>query len=107
MDDQNTNHETENALRLSAHPNEADLLAAYGAHLEDECMTEEQAGAFLVSLWQIMQAFVDLGFSVRSGDKFTPESDIGMDDVLGYLIPIETAPETVAPQNHQQEQELP
>lgn len=107
MDDQQDKQNPDMTVRLSAHPNEAELLAAYGAHLEDECMTEEQAGAFLVSLWQIMQAFVDLGFSVRSGDKFTPESDIGMDDVLKYLIPIETAPETVAPQNHQQEQELP
>lgn len=73
------------------------LLARYGDQLDDAAMTEAAKQAVLLALWQIMVAFVDLGFSVHAGDKFTPESDIGLDDVLQYLIPEDTAHETVAP----------
>lgn len=73
------------------------LLARYGDQLEEEAMSEAAKQEFLLALWRIMQAFVDLGFSVRAGDKFTAESDIGLDDVLQYLIPDDTAHETVAP----------
>lgn len=75
----------------------AALLARYGDQLDDAAMTEAAKQAVLLALWQIMVAFVDLGFSVKAGDKFTPESDIGLDDVLQYLIPEDTAHETVAP----------
>lgn len=75
----------------------AALLARYGDQLDDAAMTEAAKQAVLLALWQIMVAFVDLGFSVKAGDKFAPESDIGLDDVLQYLIPEDTAHETVAP----------
>jgi hypothetical protein len=74
------------------------LLARYGDQLEDDNMTDAQKQEFLLALWQILRAFVDLGFSVRGGDKLTPESDLGLDDVLEYLIPEDTAHETVAPE---------
>ncbi|SPJ26508.1 hypothetical protein PAA8504_04373 [Palleronia abyssalis] len=71
-------------------------MERYGDHLEGEGLSEDQAKEFLGALWQVMVAFVDLGFSVRAGDKFNPKSDIGMDDVLQYLCLEDTAPETVA-----------
>ncbi|TRW96313.1 hypothetical protein FNJ84_13635 [Paracoccus sp. M683] len=77
------------------------LLARYGEELDDPSLSEAQKAEFLIALWQIMVAFVDLGFSVRAGDKLTPESGFGFDDVLSYLIPVETAHETVASEfNH-------
>lgn len=74
------------------------LLARYGEELDDPALSEAQKAEFLIALWQIMVAFVDLGFSVRAGDKLTPDSPLGFDDVLKYLIPVETAHETVAPE---------
>ncbi|MEM7060252.1 MAG: hypothetical protein AAF557_21945 [Pseudomonadota bacterium] len=76
------------------------LVARYGGDLECEGLTHEQQAQILTALWQIMTAFVDLGFSVKAGDKFTPTAEIGMDDVLKSLIPEETAPETAAPKNN-------
>lgn len=72
------------------------LLDRYGEHLNEMDATDAQKREVLAALFRIMQAFVDLGFSVRSGDKFAPASDIGMDDVLKYLVPIDTAHETFA-----------
>jgi len=72
------------------------LLAEYGGELDDPGLTEAQRVEFLIALWQIMRAFAEAGFSVKAGDKFSPDSDIGFDDVLNYLIPVETAHETVA-----------
>jgi len=42
------------------------LVACYGAHLDDEHLSEGDKEAFLLALWQIMQGFVDLGFSVKA-----------------------------------------
>lgn len=75
------------------------LLKRYGHHLEGEGLNDEQAKEFLGALWQIMVAFVDLGFSVKAGEKFNQNSDIGFDDVLEYLRLEDTAPETVASSN--------
>jgi len=61
------------------------LLARYGEDLGDD-LDETAKRELLLALWQIMQAFVELGFSVRPGDKFTPGATLGMDDVLDYLI---------------------
>lgn len=74
-----------------------ELLARYGVHLEDTNATDAQKQELLLALFRIMQGFVDLGFSIRAGEKSTPDSPLSMDDVLKYLIPLETAPETVAP----------
>lgn len=77
------------------------LLAEYCGELDDPALTEAQKSEFLIALWQSMRAFAEAGFSVRAGDKFTPESGFGFDDVLQYLIPVETAHETVASEfNH-------
>lgn len=81
------------------------LLARYGDLLEGEAMSEAAKQEFLLALWRIMQAFVDLGFSMKPGDKFGPESGVGMDDVLQYLIPEDTAHETVAPPSTDSESE--
>lgn len=73
------------------------LLAEYGDDLQDYDLTDAQKKEFLMALWQIMRGFAELGYSVKSGDKFHAQADLGMDDVLNYLIPIDTAPETSAP----------
>lgn len=83
------------------------LVARYGAHLEDEHLSEGDKEALLVTLWQIMQGFVDLGFSVKAGDKFYANADLGMNDVLEYLILEDTAHETVAPPLNKQTKEQP
>ena len=72
------------------------LLARYGDHLKGDELSDVQKKEFLLALWQIMYAFAEFGFSIKAGEKFSAESDIGMDDVLKYLIPEDTAPETVA-----------
>jgi len=72
------------------------LLARYGDHLSDDGLSDAQKKEFLLALWQIMYAFAEFGFSIKAGEKFSAKSDIGMDDVLKYLIPEDTAPETVA-----------
>lgn len=74
------------------------LLDRYGGELTEMDASDAQKAAFLAALFQIMQAFVDLGFSIKPGEKFAATCDIGMDDVLEYLIPVDTAHETVAPQ---------
>jgi hypothetical protein len=43
---------------------------------------------------------VDLGFNVGRGEKFTAHSDLGMDDVLNWLLLEDTAHETDAPSNN-------
>ncbi len=60
-----------------------------------------------MALWQIMRAFAELGFSVKSGDKLTPDCDIGFDDVLNYICLDDPARETVASPEHQQQKERP
>ncbi|WP_195820643.1 hypothetical protein [Roseobacter sp. MH60115] len=96
-----TEHLKDLTTSLSGDPPslEERLLARYGRYLEGEDLTEAQRKECLLALWQIMSAFADYGFSLKAGDKFTSESDHGMDDVLRYLIPEETAPETVASPN--------
>lgn len=82
-----------------ARPNSNDpdaLLARYGDHLVDSDLTEAQQKELLAVLWQIMVAFVDLGFSLKPGEKITPKSDVSFDDVLHYLHLDEPAPETPA-----------
>ncbi|EAQ04966.1 hypothetical protein OB2597_06770 [Pseudooceanicola batsensis HTCC2597] len=79
-----------------ARPSPQQLLECYGDQLDGETLNDEQAKECLSALWSIMVAFVDLGFSVKAGDKLHPKSDIGMDDVLQYLCLEDTAPETVA-----------
>ena len=75
------------------------LLERYGEHLDEAALTEAQKQEFLTALWQIMVGFVDLGFTLKAGDNFTPKCDHSITDVLEYLHIEETAPETVAPQN--------
>ncbi|WP_306117105.1 MULTISPECIES: hypothetical protein, partial [unclassified Roseovarius] len=70
-------------------------------------MEEIQGLRSLLALWQLMVAFVDLGFSVKPGDKFAPGADHGFDDVLRYLTLETTAPETVASPKPQKKQEQP
>lgn len=81
------------------------LLAEYGDALEGSNLSDAQASEMLHALWQIMTAFVEVGFSVKAGENLHENTDLGMDDVLRYLIPVETAPETVAPKNSQKNKE--
>lgn len=81
------------------------LLVEYGDDLGEYHLSDEQKKEMLIAIWQLMAAFVDLGFSVKAGDKIGDKSDLSFDDVLEYLIPIETAPETVAPTKPQAEKE--
>lgn len=60
----------------------------------------------LLAIWQLMAAFVDLGFSVKSGDKIGDNSDLSFDDVLEFLNPIATARGTVAPTKPQAKKEF-
>ncbi|WP_424988237.1 hypothetical protein [Microbulbifer sp. S227A] len=73
------------------------LLAQYGDDPSLVELDEAQKKEFLMSLWQIMRGFAELGFSVKSGDKLHENTETSFDDVLEYLIPVETAPETLAP----------
>ena len=73
------------------------LFAKYGNHLDEHDLGEDQKKEFLMSLWQIMRGFAELGFSVKSGDKLHQNTESSFDDVLEYLIPENTAPETLAP----------
>ncbi|MEM6463198.1 MAG: hypothetical protein AAF724_14905 [Pseudomonadota bacterium] len=45
---------------------------AYRPYIEDFDLTEEQAAELLRTLWEIMKAFVDLGFGVDSIHHFIP-----------------------------------
>ncbi|MCA8883147.1 MAG: hypothetical protein KDA50_05285 [Rhodobacteraceae bacterium] len=83
------------------------LLEEYGSALDGDSLTDGQKKEFLLALWQIMVAFVDLGFSVKSGDKLFPESDVGFDDVLNYICLDDPARETVASPENQQKEERP
>jgi hypothetical protein len=95
------NHDTTEAL-LSQPPSatpsseEGRLLACYGEELEGEDLSDQGKRELLLALWTIMQSFVDLGFNVGPGEKFTPGSDLGMDDLLNSLLLDDTAHETVA-----------
>ena len=53
-------------------------------------MSEEQKQEFLMALFRIMQGFVDLGFA-------KDRTAVSLENVLKYLIPEDTAHETVAP----------
>ena len=44
----------------------------YRAHIEEFDLTEEQTAELLGALWEIMKAFVDLGFGVDSIHHFVP-----------------------------------
>ena len=72
------------------------LLAEYGDDLSADGYSDEQAKACLTALWQLMVSFVDLGFSVKPGDKISPDAALSFDDVLNYICLEDTAPETVA-----------
>ncbi len=76
------------------------LLDRYRAHLSGEALAEVQQKQVLSALLPIMIAFVDLGFSIKAGDKFTSDSDIGFDDVLNSIILDATEHETAAPQTN-------
>ncbi|MEE4208958.1 MAG: hypothetical protein V2I43_06810 [Parvularcula sp.] len=48
----------------------------YAGHLEDLDMTEEEAHRFLLTLWQICQSLVDLGFGLTPDpDNFLPKAN--------------------------------
>ena len=81
------------------------LLVKYGDDPSMAELDDAQKKEFLMSLWQIMRGFAELGFSVKSGDNLHENTDLSMDDVLEYLIPVETAPETLAPKQSQREKE--
>ncbi|MFS4438028.1 hypothetical protein ACMA5I_07425 [Paracoccaceae bacterium GXU_MW_L88] len=83
------------------------LLEDYGAELEGEGLSEDQQKECLLALWQVMVAFVDLGFSIKSGDKLFPESDVGFDDVLNYFCLEDPTRETVASPENQKQEERP
>lgn len=83
---------------------EADrLFERYGSDLDDEPLDDDEKRELLCALWRIMQSLVDLGFSVGRGEKFVPGSDLGMDDVLSYILLDDTAHETVAPETTNRE----
>ncbi|MEL7444265.1 MAG: hypothetical protein AAGK02_00435 [Pseudomonadota bacterium] len=79
------------------------LTAEYGAHLSDDILADDEAATVLGALLYMMTIWVDAGFSVKAGDKFTPTSETGMDDVLDYMIPEKPAPETPASQQTDQD----
>lgn len=81
------------------------LLAKYGDYLDEHDLNEDQKKEFLMSLWQIMRGFAELGFSVKPGDKLNENTETSFDDVLEYLIPEDTAPETLAPNQSQKKKE--
>jgi len=83
------------------------LLEDYGPELDGEGLTEDQQRECLLARWQVMVAFVDLGFSVKSGDKLFPESDVGFDDVLNYICLEDLPRETVASPDNQIQEERP
>lgn len=79
------------------------LVAEYGAHLSGDELTDDEAATVLGALLYMMTICVDAGFSIKAGDKFTPTSDTGMDDVLTSTSLKATAPETVASQQNDQD----
>ena len=81
------------------------LLAKYGNHLGEHDLDEAQKKEFLMSLWQIMRGFAEMGFSVKSGDKLHENTETSFDDVLDYIIPVDTAPETLAPKQSHKKKE--
>lgn len=93
------------ASRAGPQDQETRLLTEYGDDLGEDHLSDDQKKEVLLALWQLMAAFVELGFSVKAGDRIDGKSDLGFDDVLELLIPIETAPETAAPTKHQSEKE--
>ena len=73
------------------------LLARYGDHLEGEDFSEAEKKEFLITQWQIVNAFVELGFSLQPGETIHPDSSLSFDDVLHSLCLENPAHETVAP----------
>lgn len=71
-------------------PQDDELVARYGKHLDGLTITHAQQREVLGALWVFMQMCVDAGFSVKPGDKFAPNLAIGMDDVLSYVFATET-----------------
>lgn len=78
------------------------LLERYGDHLEGEDLSEAQKKEFLMTLWQIMQAFAKAEFNLKAGEKLHTESDGSFDDVPRYLIPEDTAPPLKPPEKKEQ-----
>ena len=99
MDDRGKTTENIAQQKAAASPQSLEdrLVAEYGDELAADGYSEDQKREFLLALWQLMVGFVDLGFSVKSGDKFAANTAIGFDDVLNYIYLEDTAPETVAP----------
>ncbi|MEY8826970.1 hypothetical protein AB9K34_00835 [Sedimentitalea sp. XS_ASV28] len=83
------------------------LLEDYGSELAGEGLSGDQQKECLLALWQVMVAFVDLGFSVKAGDKLFPESDVGFDDVLNYICLEDLPRETVVSPDNQKQEERP
>lgn len=81
------------------------LYAEYGSDLEEPDLCEQQQKDLLLTYWRIMVLFVDVGFSVKPGDKITPDADLSLDDVLSYITLETTAHETVAPPNANPEEQ--
>lgn len=82
------------ATALGAEPDDGDrLLERYGGALSDRRLSEAQEKEALLALWRIMQGFVELGFSIKAGDKFTQNAALGMDDMIDYLFSSHTATE--------------
>ena len=74
------------------------LLVEYGEDFDEPDLSEEQKAEFLLAVWKIMAAFVDLGFEVGPDvDKCDENSPLSRVDVLKLLNLEETAHETVAP----------
>lgn len=95
------------ASRAGPLDQDARLMKDYAHYLSDMELSEDQQKELLSTLWQIMVAFVDLGFNVKAGDKLGQNSDIGFDDVLNYLCLDDTAPETLASSKTTNKKEKP
>ncbi len=79
-DQKHGRHVTPLALR------DDEIVARYGAEAGLEGLDDAQRQELLVTLYRIMQGFVELGFSIKAGDKFTQNAALGMDDVIHYLF---------------------
>ena len=58
----------------------------YRPYLDGFDLTEEQANELLATLWDIMKAFVELGFGVDSIHRFLPELDAVSEEMRGSKV---------------------
>ena len=85
--------ETQPALSLDFDP------VKYRYHIDDQNLTEEQAAELLGALWEIMKAFVDLGFGVNSIHNFIPALGSNTPDTGGNGVELEDHKHTQRTEN--------